>query len=78
MVVEPAVWEHRLLSWAHEALTSPAIDSRIDSEATTGQRLRLLRAHHPYQQPDVLSRLGAAPGENAARRTGTVRFLPFD
>ena len=33
MALELASWEHRLLSWAHEALTSPAIDSRIDSEA---------------------------------------------
>ena len=31
MVVELASWEHQLLSWAHEALTSPAIDSRIES-----------------------------------------------
>ncbi len=36
MVVELAVWEHQLLSWAHEALTSPAIDSRI---TTGGQEL---------------------------------------
>lgn len=33
MVAKPAVWEHRLLSWAHEAFTSPAIDSPIETEA---------------------------------------------
>ena len=31
MVVELAAWEHRLLSWAQEALTSPAIERRIES-----------------------------------------------
>lgn len=33
MIVKPAAWEYRLLSWAHEASTSPAIDSQITSEA---------------------------------------------
>lgn len=31
MALELASWEHRLLSWAHEALTSPALDSRIET-----------------------------------------------
>lgn len=29
MLVQPAPWENRLLSWAHEALTSPAIERGI-------------------------------------------------
>jgi phytoene synthase len=33
MGVKPATWEYQLLSWAHEALTSPAIESRIDPQA---------------------------------------------
>ena len=33
MIANPATWEYRLLSWAHEALTSPAIDSQIETEA---------------------------------------------
>ncbi len=33
MVMELAAWEHRLLSWAYEALTSPTIDSRIETGA---------------------------------------------
>jgi len=33
MVVDLTSWEHRLLSWAHEALASPAIDSPIEAEA---------------------------------------------
>jgi 15-cis-phytoene synthase len=32
MAIQPATWESRLLSWAHEALTSPAIDNQIDTE----------------------------------------------
>ena len=33
MSVKPATWEHQLLSWAHEALASPAIESHIDAQA---------------------------------------------
>lgn len=32
MVVELAIWEHRLLTWANEALASPAIDHVIEAE----------------------------------------------
>ena len=33
MAVELAAWEHRLLAWAHEALTSPALDSQVETGA---------------------------------------------
>jgi phytoene synthase len=32
MVVELTIWEHRLLTWANEALASPAIDHVIEAE----------------------------------------------
>lgn len=35
MAIQPATWEYRLLSRAHEALVSPAIETRIESEANT-------------------------------------------
>ncbi len=35
MGVQPAAWEYRLLDWAQEALSSPAIDSHIEPEAET-------------------------------------------
>lgn len=33
MGTQPAVWEYRLLSWAQEALASPARDGRVETEA---------------------------------------------
>jgi phytoene synthase len=33
MLIEPASWEYQLLSWAQKALSSPAIDSQIETEA---------------------------------------------
>lgn len=33
MSVKPATWEYQLVSWAHEALTSPALESHIDAQA---------------------------------------------
>lgn len=33
MGIQPAVWEYRLLSWAHEALTSPAIEKHIEPDS---------------------------------------------
>lgn len=33
MVIQPATWEYRLLSRAHEALTSPIIEKHIESDA---------------------------------------------
>ena len=35
MVIKSATWEYQLLSWAHEALISPAIDRPIETEADT-------------------------------------------
>ena len=35
MAIQPATWEYRLLSWAQEALTSPAIDRQINAETGT-------------------------------------------
>ncbi|MBZ0294664.1 MAG: squalene/phytoene synthase family protein [Anaerolineae bacterium] len=35
MSIQPAIWENRLLSWAHEALNSPAIDRYFEPEAET-------------------------------------------
>ncbi len=33
MVANPAAWEYRLLSWAHEALISPTVDHPIETDA---------------------------------------------
>jgi phytoene synthase len=33
MAIQPATWEYRLLSWAHEALTSPTIEKHIEPDA---------------------------------------------
>lgn len=32
MAIQPATWEYRLLSWAHEALTSPTIEKHIEPD----------------------------------------------
>ena len=77
MVVKPAVWEHQLLSWAHEAFTSPAIDSRIEPEADIldgaydyCEHITRTNSRTFYLASRLLSR------DTAARRTIPVCLLP--